>query len=188
MAGVSQPVVQDYFDAWGDHRAQLEIANADLGAIRMSFIPMGVGFAVLAVGLAAWGRAVATTATGRRARTATILAWVGLVGGLAAAVERIVVPLTTAQAVVEPPALVAGASVVGYGGVSGSFVGFGVLMMTSRRILPRWLGIPLGVVLVVTGLGPLVIGLPVVYFFGVLIWAVVALVTLSLRALPPATP
>ncbi len=185
MAGVSRPVVEDYMGAWGDHPAQLEIAGADLGAIRMSFIPMGVGFAVLGAALVAWGRGVASTTTGRWARAATILGWVGLVGGLAAALERIVLPLTTAEAVVEPPVLVAGASVVGYLGVSVAFVGFAVMMMTGRRVLPRWLGIALGVVLVVTGLGPLVIGLPVVYFFGVLAWAVVSLVTLWVRPLPP---
>jgi len=187
MAGVSRPVVEDYMGAWGDHPAQLEIASADLGAIRMSFIPMGVGFAVLGLGLAAWGRAIANTTTGRRARAATILGWVGLVGGLAAALERIVLPLTTAEAVVDPPAGIDVVAAAGYVGVSVAFVGFGVLIMTGRRILPRWLAIVVGLVLVVTGLGPLVIGLPVVYFFGALIWASVALVTLAVRPLPLAT-
>ncbi len=184
FVGVAQPVVESYMGAWGDHPAQLEIARADFGAIQRSFIPMGVGFAVLGVGLAAWGRAVSVAATGRRRRAAGILSWVGLVGGVGASLERIILPLTTPAAVVDPPALVEVTSVVGYLGIAAAFVGFAVLMMTDGRILPRWLGIMLGVVLVVTGLGPLAIGLPVVYFFGVLVWAVVVLVTLAVRPLP----
>lgn len=168
---IMNPLVFDFFGAETD-AVRLEHVEGNLGGLRLVFTGIGITEVALGVGLWLWGRSFADEATGRPADVANAFAWVGLVAGVVALLNRLTVWIDDAGQIASDDLSIADIAfgLISGGATSLSFIVFGYLMI--RGAMPVWLGVVWILCGVLFWLGIL----PLWFFVGALVFGVRGLI------------
>jgi hypothetical protein len=176
MALIFNPLIFGYFDASKTYDEALAYARDNLTALRWMFTAIGLIDLLLGVSLWLWGTQVRKTASGRQATAATVAAWAGLWGGVAALAGRLGTAFQSVEDLVytgevrfDVIQIVFGTGMLGW---TIAFVIFGVLII--RGPMPTWLGI----VLIVFGFLPFIGAVPAWYYLGAILLGITGLIRL----------
>ena len=174
LALILNPVIFGYFDASKPYDEGLAFVRDNLTALRWLFTAIGLIDLLLGASLWLWGTQVAKTMSAGQAKAATMAAWAGLWGGVAALAGR----LRTAWFQSVDDLVSTGSAsfdVMGIVFLTGmlawtiAFVIFGILII--RGPMPTWLGI----VLIVCAFLPAAGAVPAWYYIGATVLGVTGL-------------
>ena len=172
----NQPLL-GYFDTSRTYEEALVYVGDNLTALRWMFTGVGVMDLLLGATLWLWGSQVRKTVSGGQATAATVAAWAGLWGGVAALGYRLRTAwfqsvedfAYTGETSVGVPEVIFLTALLAW---TAAFVIFGVLII--RGPMPKWLGI----LLIVFGFLPYIGILPFWYYFGAIALGITVLVRL----------
>ena len=175
LALIFNPLIFGYFDASKPYGEGLAFVRDNLTALRWIFTAIGLTDLLLGATLWLWGTQMRKTMSAGQATAATVAAWAGLWGGVAALAGR----LRTAWFQSVDDLVSTGSAsfdVMGIVFLTGmlawtiAFVIFGILII--RGPMPTWLGI----VLIVCAFLPAAGAVPAWYYIGAIVLGVTGLV------------